>query len=852
VGPNKLKEEDQLTTTDILVDQFKSAVVWLLLIAGAVAFIFGHTLEAIAILVVLVLNTTIGFFTEYGAIRSMEALKEMSQIEAQILRDEETATIPAEQLVPGDIVLLEQGTLIPADLRLLESRNLQVDESSLTGESVPVDKSPRPIPEETPLAERSSMTYKGNAITRGSGRGIVVRTGMETELGDIASLVQTTEGGQTPLDTQLDRLGQRLVWLTLLIASIVTGAGLLAGRDLFMMIETGIALAVAAIPEGLPIVATVALSYGLWQMKKRHALIRQITSVETLGATTLILTDKTGTLTENRMSVRKLCYDESVATVSEKRDAGGTHLEVDGKRVDIREDSTLEKALHTAVLANSASSRDLEEDTGEEGADPMEVALLEAGEDLGLSQDRLLEEYPCEQLVPFEQANKMMATFHRSGEQLFVAVKGAPEAVLESCSRNYDGRPVNKSVRQKWQEKNNQLADEGLRVLALATKTFSDLESPPFSELQWLGLIGLLDPPRADIRDSIARCQSAGIRVVMVTGDHPSTAYNVAEAVGLTETEEAVTTNPTLDKLAPETILSDFLQTDVFARVKPEDKLRILELYQSSGGTVAMTGDGVNDAPALESADIGIAMGERGTEVAQEASDMILLDDAFSSIVTAIQQGRVIFNNIRRFVIYLLSGNVGEILAVGGASVVGAPLPLLPLQILYLNILNDVFPALALAVTPGSGEEMEQPPQRTEKSIVEAEHWSEIGGYGVVIAATVSGAFALALGPMDFSTSRAVSVSFLTLSASRLIHVFNMRSPQAGIFANPVASNPWVWTALGLDAVLLLFAVYFEPLSRLLSVEPPGTIGWVIIGAATLITLAIGQIYLALRPGSQT
>lgn len=863
VGPNKLREKERTSITELIVDQFKSAVVWLLLVAAAVALGFGETIEAAAIGVVLVLNAGIGFFTEYGAVRSMEALQKMTEIDARVRRGGEVVSVSARDLVPGDVVVLEQGAVVPADLRLFDSEDLQIDESALTGESVPVDKHTEPVAKETPLADRQSMAYKGTAVTRGAAEGVVVATGMASELGEVASLVQTAESGQTPLEQRLDRLGNKLVWLVVVTGAAVAGAGVMAGRDTFLMIETGIALAIAAVPEGLPIVATVALSYGMWQMKKRHALIRQLPSVETLGATTLIMTDKTGTLTENRMTVRAMLWDDLRVSIAgddgeEDRDTGEKYLEVDGGRVELEERPGLERAARTAVLANSATDEDLadERQEGEAGADPMELALLEFGAGLGISRRQLLEERPLVRTEPFDRETQMMATFHEGEDGIFVAVKGAPEAVLAACERGYGNEEsFDESARREWRERNERLADEGLRVLGLATRRVSSTEVAPYENLEWLGLVGMWDPPRREIRSVLDQCQAAGIRVVMVTGDHPSTARNVAEAVGLIDQNGEPVTS---DEIGDFEALEDderrrLLETEIFARVTPAQKLSLIDLHQAGGQVVAMTGDGVNDAPALQSADIGIAMGQRGTEVAREASDMVLLDDAFESIVAAIEQGRVIFENIRRFVIYLLSGNVGEILAVGGASVVGAPLPLLPLQILYLNILNDVFPALALGVGPGSGEEMDEPPREAGTAILEAEHWCEIAGYGLVIAGTVGGAFAYVLGPMEMSTGRAVTVSFLTLSVTRLVHVFNMRKPASAILSNEITRNSWVWGALGLDIGLLAFAVYYPPMADVLSVEPPGAEGWLVVAVAAMVPLILGQLYLSVRnrPGTE-
>ncbi|MFP4228721.1 MAG: cation-translocating P-type ATPase [Salinivenus sp.] len=834
-GPNQLREIDRRSLPEILWEQFKSLVVVLLVVAMAVSFVFGQVVEGLAIAAVLVINTAIGFFTEWRAVRSMEALQEIGQMTARVRRAGREQTLPAEELVPGDIVRLRAGDVVPADLRLLDADRLRVDESALTGESVPVDKAPAPVAADAPLAERTCMTYKGTAVVEGAGTGVVVGTGMDTELGAISAMVEAADTGDTPLEQKLDQLGRRLVWLTVAIAAGVIGAGLLAGRDLLLMIETGIALAVAAIPEGLPIVATVALAHGMWIMLRRNAYVRRLSAVETLGATTLICTDKTGTLTENRMAARRMVLADRT---------------VDLEALPDPPPDRLSDAIDVGVLCNGAewTADAPDEHTG----DPLEVALLKLGAAAGRPREQRLEEAPVARTVEFDRETKMMATYHEGNDGLLVAVKGAPEAVLEACDHvaTSDGpEPLDAPAREQWTEESERLAQEGLRVLALAQKNVDDTEAPPYEQLGLLGLVALMDPPRTDVRPVIERCQDAGIRVVMVTGDHPETARAIAEAVGLEMNEYAVEKGEDFTSIESlsDTDQTRLLQAAVFARVTPKQKLDLIDLYQASGQVVAMTGDGVNDAPALRSADIGVAMGTRGTDVAREAADMVLQDDAFSSIVAAVRQGRIIFDNIRKFVVYLLSGNVGEILAVGAAAGFGFPLPLLPLQILYLNVLNDVFPALALGVGRGTGEVMDRPPRDPEESVVTSYHWGLIGGYGVVIALTILGAFLAALQGLDMNVDQAVTVSFLTLSISRLLHVFNMRSPDSGLLNNEISRTPYVWGALALCLGLLLLAVYWPPLAAILSVVPPSLNGWLLIGAASLVPLLAGQVYLLWR-----
>jgi len=843
VGPNQLRDIEHRSVWAILWDQVKSLVMLLLLAAMVVSFLSGQGVEAAAIAAVIVINTAIGFATEWSAVRSIEALQELGGVTVQVRRDGRERRLQDEQIVPGDLVHLGRGDTVPADLRLLTVDNLQVDESALTGESVPVAKQSEPVEDATELADRTSMAYKGTAVTQGDAWGVVVATGMDTELGEISEMVETAEAGETPLERKIDRLGRRLVWLTIAVAAVVTGVGVLGGRSLVLMLETGIALAVAAVPEGLPIVATVALSYGAWRMLRRNALVRHLSSVETLGSTTVICTDKTGTLTENRMTAHRLLLPDGPDTSAavDLTDEGATPSS-----------PAFRALLEVGVRCNNAQRGT--DDQAMQG-DPLEVALLDLGAAYDVTQDALEAEAPRVREVAFDRDTKMMATVHEHEDAHAVAVKGAPEAVLEACTQVHTDegpRPLEDAARADWGQASEAMAEEGLRVLAFARKAVSDPQAAPYDDLVLLGLVGLLDPPREDVQAVIDRCKAAGIRVIMVTGDHPSTARYIADAVHLADADGQVLQGSELPspEAADDADLDRMLAAPIYARVSPEQKLDLVDLHQAAGEIVAMTGDGVNDAPALRSADIGVAMGERGTDVAQEAADMILQDDAFSTIVSAVEQGRVIFDNIRKFTVYLLSGNVGEILAVGAAAAVGAPLPLLPLQILYLNMINDVFPALALGVGPGPAAVMERPPRDPAEDVLERRHWGQIGGYGLVLAAVMLGVFAVALGPLGTSVEEAVTLSFLTISISRLLHVFNMHDPDSGIAVNEISRNPFVWGALVLCVALLLVAVYVPTLAGVLSLTPPSRAGWWLIGGGSLVPLVVGQAYLTWRARS--
>jgi len=848
IGPNQLREHEQRSVWGILADQFKSLIIGLLVAAALVAFLVGDVLEGWAVVVVILITTAIGFFTEWRAVRSMEALRELGHMEARVRRDGETQAVPAEDLVPGDIVVVEGGDVITADVRLLDTSKLQADESALTGESVPVDKQEAPVDGKTPLAERTSMLYKGTAVTRGSGLGIVVETGMRTEIGEISALVEAAESEATPLEERLAELGRKLVYITMAVIVAVTAMGVLGGKDLVLMIETGIALAVAAIPEGLPIVATIALARGMRRMAKRNALVRQLASVETLGATGVICTDKTGTLTENQMTVDQWGFSDTTVHLDDGQ------LSTNGSPIDLDTNARLRDALEVGMLCTSAS---YDPATKSATGDPMEVALLRAGVAVGLDQESVENDSPRVDEEAFDADVKMMATVHETDHEqdagYRVAVKGAPEAVLETATHEATadgGQELDEKARARWTEHNEKMAADGLRVLALAQKTVDDPDAPPYEGLTLLALVGLYDPPRADVQAAIEECRGAGIEVVMITGDQPVTAQSIGRAVGLVDHDDARVVHGR--DMKPLEALSDEerhrrLQTRLFARATPRQKLDLIELHQQAGRTVAMTGDGVNDAPALKKADIGIAMGQRGTQVAREAADMVLQNDAFSTIVAAVRQGRVIFRNIRQFVYYLMSCNVGEVAVVGLATAAGTQLPILPLQILFLNLVTDVFPALALGVGEGDDSTMRRPPRDPSEPVLSQRHWIGIGGYGLVFAGSVLGALFWAIRGLGLTGEAAVSVSFLTLAFGQLWHVFNMRQPESGVLVNEVTRNRYVWAAVGFCVLLLIGVVYIPGVASVLEVQPPSIEAWGIIALMSFVPLGVGQVALLVR-----
>lgn len=845
-GPNRLRRAGTRPAWRILLKQLESVVVILLISAALAAAAFARVLEALAIAAAVLVNTVIGFFMEWRATRAMEALQRMGKIQARVCREGKVQQLTADALVPGDIVLLEAGDMVAADLRLLESNELQCDEAALTGESVAVNKQVEALSgEDIPLGERSNMAYKGTAVTQGSGSGVVVATAMDTELGHISELVEQAEQAATPLEQRLDALGRRLAWVTLAIAVVVAGAGLLAGKDWLIMVETAIALAIAAVPEGLPVVSTLALARGMQRMARRNAVVKQLSAVETLGATSLIFTDKTGTLTENRMRLQQLALDTGIL---QREDDTWCR---DDNRVEASQCPALQAALEVAALCNNAA---LDED--EAVGDPTEVALLEAAAGAGLQRRALLEDYPELREVSFDPQVKMMATYHRCDEDVCVAVKGAPEAVLPACTHLLcdDGeRDLDDEQRRQWQQHSEELAGQGLRLLALARKRVAEEQAEPYENLTLIGLAGLYDPPRTGIKQAIAACQHAGIRVVMGTGDHAATAGAIAREIGLDGPDRVVQAAelPALeapDKLA-ESRRSELLDTSVYARISPEQKLGLIRLYQQAGYVVGMTGDGVNDAPGLKKADIGIAMGQRGTEVARETADIVLKDDAFDTIVVAVEQGRNIFANIRRFIVYLLSGNLGEIMAISAAALVAAPLPMLPLQILYINFISDVMPALALGLSRSEPGVMDQPPRASGEPLLLRRHWLAIVAYGALIAAAVLSAFAIALQVLELTEAEAVTIGFLTFGFARLWHVFNMRNPASPLLLNEISRNPYVWLALFIGVALLLGAAYLPLLAQVLTVVAPDWRGWLLSLGFSLLPLVWVQVMKGLRLG---
>jgi len=833
-GANELEKIQTRSAWLILIGQLRGIVIYILIVAAVLSFLFGEWKDGIAISLVLVINTLIGFVSELRAVRSMESLRKLDTINAVAIRSATPVRLAANVLVPGDIILLETGDLVPADVRVLEQQNLQCDESVLTGESVPVSKSIQALDAKTVLAERFNMAFRGCTVSSGKARCVVTATGSQTQIGRIAKLTMLASPETSPLEKRLDTLGQRLVWLTVILACVIGGGGVLAGQDWLEMARIAVTLSVAAVPEGLPVVATVALARGMWRMARQNALINQLSAVETLGAMTMVMTDKTGTLTENRMALTSMVLPDGEISLCSK-------VSGNSEPAAISDESALAYALTIASLCNETDSSGAEDTRG----DPMELALINAARDRGFNRMTLLDKQTEMLRVPFERKSMLMATVHETPKGLTMYVKGAPEAVLARCSAVLDNNasvPMDEKALKHWQQLNVSLSFQGLRVLALAMRDLRSVNDG-IEDLVFVGLACLMDPARKGVSEAIRICRDAGIRVVMITGDQAGTASKIARDVGITDSSVRAfesNNNMALNELDDEE-LEKITSADVIARVTPERKLELVELYQRKGHIVGMLGDGVNDAPALKKADIGIAMGQRGTDVAQDASAVILLDDEFMSVTAAVMQGRVIFDNIRSFVVYLLSCNLSEILLIGGAVLMGLPLPLLPIHILFLNFVTDVFPAFALGFGDGNKEEMQKPPRDPLEPVVSRNHWIGIVLFGLLIAASVLVAYLIASSVLGFSQSESVTVSFIALSFAQLWHVFNIRLSSAGLLDSPVTRNPLIWMAVTGCMVLVVVAVFTPGLSGFLHLDNPGLTGWLIAVAAAWVPLVLGQ-----------
>ncbi|MFM9278404.1 calcium-translocating P-type ATPase, SERCA-type [Paenibacillus jiagnxiensis] len=867
-GWNELSEGKRISPITLLLNQFKDFMVLVLMGATLVSGLLGEYLDAITIIAIILLNGLLGFVQEFRAERSLRALKQLSAPSAKVIRDGKSMLIPARELVPGDIVQLESGDRIPADLRLLHTSSCDVEESALTGESVPVSKHSRPIPaEEVPLGDMKNMGFMGTMITRGTAKGVVVRTGMDTEMGKIADLIQNTEAQETPLQHRLEQLGKILILVALALTVLVVVAGILHGQPAVAMFLAGVSLAVAAIPEGLPAIVTIALALGVQRMIKRKAIVRKLPSVETLGCASVICSDKTGTLTQNKMTVTRLWLGgHELQVTGEGYEPAGSIL-AGSHPADLKNDEALNRLLQGAALCNNAEIA-LAEAGGARGkkkkgeqellpmwelkGDPTEGALVTLAAKGGVTQQELAESYTREQEYPFDSERKRMSVLvSNSSGGRFIFSKGAPDMLLEQCTRIlWEGKeiPLTGTLRQKVMAANEGLASEALRVLGIAYRELRSQEhigseSDAESQLVFIGLTGMIDPPRREVREAILKCRRAGIRTIMITGDHGTTAEAIAQQLGILQRGSQVLTGQQLNNMDEDMLDKAVDSTSVFARVSPEHKLRIVKSLQRKGHVVAMTGDGVNDAPAVKAADIGIAMGITGTDVTKEAASLVLNDDNFSTIVAAIEEGRNIYENIRKFIRYLLASNVGEILTMFFAMMAGLPLPLLPIQILWVNLVTDGLPAMALGVDQPEKDLMEHRPRGAKENIFARRLGWKIISRGLLIGLCTLAAFWLTLRVAPDNAAqlaKAQSVAFATLVLAQLIHVFDCRSSRSIFHRNPLQNGYLVLAVLS-SIVLMLVVMYFEPLQPIFKTVPLGMREWAIaIVGAGIPTFLMG------------
>ena len=858
-GPNALPEAAQRSALLMVLHQFKSLIVVLLLVAGGVALVMGDVIEAVAILVVIALNAAIGFVTEWKAASAIDGLRRRLVAVAHVRRDGLEHEVPAATLAIGDVVLLAAGVRVPADGRVVEAVRLQVDESALTGESLPVAKSTEAVASEaTALGDRRSMVHTGTGVTDGRGVFVVTATGPRTELGQIGALIDDMGAKGTPLEAKLRQLSRALLVVVLVLCVVIILMGWIRGHALLFMVEVGVSLAIAAVPEGLLAVTTMTLAIGMQRMARMHALVRRLPAVESLGSTTVICTDKTGTLTRNEMTVRILVVAGRRLAVTGAGYGIAGRLEEGGAPLDVASgaahDEPVRLALRIGALCNDASINRAGAEPVVVG-DPTEAALIVAAAKAGMEHAALEGAYPRLREIPFDSRNKRMVTVHRAPDgRTFAYAKGAPSALLDASGRVLDATgvvPMTPARRAQVVATNDALAGEALRVLALAYRELPE----PFSDddltrdLTFVGVVGMMDPLRDEARATIALCRTAGIRAIMITGDQQVTASEIARQLGL-DTDGAGHALRTLHERDLTGLDADGWKaavtgTAVFARVSPQHKLQIVEALQQQGEVVAMTGDGVNDAPALRKADIGIAMGIRGTEVAKESSDMIITDDNFATIVGAVEQGRVIVENILRFIHYLFSCNFAEILTVFVAIMIGWPLPIGVLQILWLNLVTDIFPAMALALEPSAQDVMRRPPRDPSAPLMTPRFGWLIVWQGGVLATCTLAAFGFALrayGVEGDGLRHAVTIAFMALALAQVAHVFNARSTTRSMFSTGGAANRWLWGATLLCLGLQLSAVAVPLLRRVLRTTPLTLSDWGVVLAAALTPVVVVEL----------
>ena len=803
-GPNELVEGKKKTTLQIFLEQYKDFLVIILIAAAIVSGFLGDAESAIVILIVITINAILGTVQTVKAEQSLASLKKLSGPEAKVLRDGSVVPIPSAEVTVGDIVMLDAGDYIPADGRLLESASLKVDESALTGESLGVEKMTDAIEGEVPLGDRTNMVYSGSFVTYGRGSFVVTGIGMETEVGKIASLLKTTSEKKTPLQVNLDQFGQKLSIIILVFCGILFGINVFRGGNIGDAFLFAVALAVAAIPEALSSIVTIVLSFGTQKMAKEHAIIRKLQAVEGLGSVSIICSDKTGTLTQNKMTVEQYYVNETV---------------IPADKIDVK-DSEQEKLMYFSILCNDSTNVD-----GVEIGDPTETALINLGSKLGLDIQKIRGEYPRESENPFDSDRKLMSTRHTIDETPIMVVKGAVDVIMGRTASIQCGDEVRANTPEdieKIEAQNQSFSREGLRVLGFAYKAVSaeeELSLEDENNLTFLGLIAMMDPPREESMAAVAECKRAGIRPIMITGDHKVTAAAIAKRIGILEDESEACEGAVIDSMSDEELKNFVEGISVYARVSPEHKIRIVRAWQEKGNIVAMTGDGVNDAPALKQADIGVAMGITGSEVSKDAASMVLTDDNFATIVKAVENGRNVYQNIKNSIQFLLSGNFGAILAVLYASIAGLPVPFAPVHLLFINLLTDSLPAIALGLEPHSKKVMDEKPRPMNESILTKDFLTKIGTEGLCIGITTMIGFMIGLTGEGGNAVLASTMAFGTLCTARLVHGFNCKSDYPVIFSKRFWNNIYLIGAFLLGLVLITCVMTIPALDEVFKVQ---------------------------------
>lgn len=856
-GSNQLVESQRLSLLTVFFNQFRDFMIIVLLVATLISGLLREYTDAITIIAIIILNGVLGFVQEIKAEKSLASLKELTAPTARIRRDGEIVNLPARELVPGDVTLLQVGDRVPADGRLLKAQGLTIEESALTGESVPslkqADLYVDPI---APLGDRKNMVYMGTMVTRGRAEFLVTEIGMGTEMGKIADLMQQSEETLTPLQRRLDQLGKVLVWLALGITLLVVVTGVLHGQQLYEMFLAGVSLAVAAIPEGLPAIVTIALALGVQRMIKRHAIVRKLPSVETLGCATVICSDKTGTLTQNRMTVQRVWADgEWFRVTGSGHDPMGEFVLGDNAIQPMRR-ASLRAIVEIGALCNDATIVRHTDDVSPNwtvAGDPTEIALVVLAEKA--AYDKVASGFERVDEIPFDSDRKLMSVLLRRGDEVLLFVKGAPDVLLERSTRmlsNGKEDLLSSGLRKAVLGANQQLATAALRNLAFGYRRFKSMEAAKAqqnleSELVFVGLVGMMDPPRAEVFAAIRTCRAAGVRIVMITGDHVETATAIGRQLEIIDDRDVALTGRDLDQLSDVELTQRLDNVAIFARVSPEHKLRIVRALQANGEIVAMTGDGVNDAPAIKQADIGIAMGQSGTDVAKEASALILGDDNFATIVAAVEEGRGIYDNIKKFIRYLLASNVGEIVTMFAAMLAGLPLPLLPIQILWVNLVTDGLPAIALGVDPIERDIMKRPPRDVNEGIFARGLGLKILSRGFLIGLVTLAVFIYALQTEQGNLVRAHTMAYATLTMAQFVLVFDCRSVDGGIFKRNLFENRWLLLAVGSSVALFLLTIYVPGVAAVFGTTKLTLLEWAIV----LVAAAAPTLSLSARRGAR-